>query len=62
MTGSRPWYTVLYIQVIIAILIGVAVGYFFPGTGVALKPLGEVEFVNRQIREYFGDEATVRTA
>src|SRR6266581_2547022 len=41
MTGSRPWYTVLYIQVIIAILIGVAVGYFFPGTGVALKPLGD---------------------
>src|SRR5947209_14255982 len=41
MTGSRPWYTVLYIQVIIAILIGVAVGYFFPHTGVALKPLGD---------------------
>jgi aerobic C4-dicarboxylate transport protein len=41
MTGRRPWYTVLYIQVIIAILIGIAVGYFFPGTGVALKPLGD---------------------
>src|SRR5216684_2678623 len=41
MTGSRPWYTVLYIQVIIAILIGIAVGYFFPDTGKALKPLGD---------------------
>src|SRR6266576_2843950 len=40
-TASRPWYTVLYIQVIIAIVIGIAVGYFFPGTGVALKPLGD---------------------
>src|ERR1700738_71289 len=33
MTGSRPWYTVLYIQVIIAIVIGIAVGYLFPDTG-----------------------------
>src|SRR3989442_5245095 len=41
MTGSRPWYTVLYIQVIIAILIGIAVGYVFPETGKALKPLGD---------------------
>src|SRR6202521_2980316 len=41
MTGDRPWYTVLYVQVIIAILIGIAVGYFFPGAGVALKPLGD---------------------
>src|SRR5580704_4292994 len=37
----RPWYTVLYIQVIIAIIIGVVVGYYFPETGVALKPLGD---------------------
>src|SRR6266567_4778827 len=41
MTGGRPWYSVLYVQVIIAILIGILVGYFFPGTGVALKPLGD---------------------
>jgi aerobic C4-dicarboxylate transport protein len=41
MTGSRPWYTVLYIQVIIVILIGIAVAYFFPETGVQLKPLGD---------------------
>jgi aerobic C4-dicarboxylate transport protein len=32
---------VLYIQVLIAILIGIAVGHFFPNTGKALKPLGD---------------------
>jgi len=37
----RPWYTVLYIQVLIAIAVGVAVGYFDPQLGVKLKPLGE---------------------
>ena len=37
----KPWYRVLYIQVLIAVLLGVAVGYFFPGFGVSLKPLGD---------------------
>jgi aerobic C4-dicarboxylate transport protein len=37
----RPWYGILYVQVIVAILLGVAVGYFYPSTGVALKPLGD---------------------
>jgi aerobic C4-dicarboxylate transport protein len=37
----RPWYTVLYIQVLIAIALGVLIGYYFPSTGVALKPLGD---------------------
>ncbi len=37
----RPWYTVLYIQVLIAIAIGVALGHFFPKTGAAMKPLGD---------------------
>jgi aerobic C4-dicarboxylate transport protein len=36
-----PWYTVLYIQVLIAIAVGVLIGYYFPSTGVALKPLGD---------------------
>jgi aerobic C4-dicarboxylate transport protein len=40
-TKSKPWYTVLYVQVLIAIVLGVAVGYYFPKTGVALKPLGD---------------------
>jgi aerobic C4-dicarboxylate transport protein len=41
----KPWYTVLYIQVLIAIALGVAVGHFFPQTGNALKPLGDA-FIN----------------
>jgi aerobic C4-dicarboxylate transport protein len=36
-----PWYTVLYVQVIIAIILGVLIGNFFPDTGKALKPLGD---------------------
>jgi aerobic C4-dicarboxylate transport protein len=37
----RPWYTVLYIQVLIAIAAGVLIGHFFPKAGVELKPLGD---------------------
>src|SRR5579864_8026890 len=39
--ASRPWYTVLYVQVLIAITLGVLVGYLYPKTGTALKPLGD---------------------
>jgi aerobic C4-dicarboxylate transport protein len=37
----KPWYAVLYIQVLIAIAVGVTVGYFWPDFGKALKPLGD---------------------
>ena len=40
-TARRPWYTVLYVQVLIAIAVGIIIGHFFPDTGVALKPLGD---------------------
>ena len=42
-TPSRPtrWYLALYPQVIAAIVLGIAVGYFYPATGAALKPLGD---------------------
>jgi aerobic C4-dicarboxylate transport protein len=39
--ARRPWYRVLYIQVLIAIAVGIIIGHFFPKTGVALKPLGD---------------------
>jgi len=39
--AHRPWYRVLYIQVLIAIALGIVIGHFFPKTGVALKPLGD---------------------
>lgn len=37
----RPWYTGLYAQTMIGIVLGIAVGHFFPKAGVALKPLGD---------------------
>jgi aerobic C4-dicarboxylate transport protein len=36
-----PWYSILYVQVLLAIGIGVAVGYLDPKLGVELKPLGD---------------------
>ena len=36
-----PWYKVLYIQVLIAIVLGVALGYWAPPTAVAMKPFGD---------------------
>ena len=38
---QQPFYKVLYFQVIVAILIGVIVGFFFPDFGTNLKPLGD---------------------
>ncbi|WP_033920089.1 dicarboxylate/amino acid:cation symporter [Sphingomonas sp. 37zxx] len=35
------WYNLLYAQVLLAIVAGVAVGHFYPATGEALKPLGD---------------------
>jgi aerobic C4-dicarboxylate transport protein len=35
------WYAHLYVQVLLAITLGIAIGYFAPDTGVALKPLGD---------------------
>ncbi len=41
-TGKRrPWYTILYVQVLIAVLMGCAIGAISPKTGIALKPLGD---------------------
>jgi len=41
MSERRPWYTILYVQVLIAIAVGVLVGYLFPHAGAAMKPLGD---------------------
>ena len=37
----QPWYKILYIQVLIAIALGVLIGYFYPDFGKELKPLGD---------------------
>ncbi len=36
-----PWYSQLYLQVLVAITLGILIGHFFPHFGVALKPLGD---------------------
>ncbi|HDS1737539.1 MULTISPECIES: dicarboxylate/amino acid:cation symporter [Pseudomonas] len=41
MTKRQPLYKSLYIQVLLAITIGILLGHFYPETGVALKPLGD---------------------
>src|SRR3954465_7271083 len=40
-TAGKPLYKSLYFQVIVAILIGVALGHFYPATGESMKPLGD---------------------
>ena len=39
--ASKPFYKSLYLQVLTAIVIGVALGHFYPETGAAMKPLGD---------------------
>ncbi|WP_131113535.1 dicarboxylate/amino acid:cation symporter [Lichenihabitans psoromatis] len=38
---AKPWYMILYIQVLIAIALGIALGVLAPQTGAAMKPLGD---------------------
>jgi aerobic C4-dicarboxylate transport protein len=44
-SSRRPWYRILYVQVLIAVFIGIVVGYVNPDLGKNLKPLGD-GFVN----------------
>ena len=39
--ATKPIYKSLYVQVITAIVIGVALGHFSPEWGAAMKPLGD---------------------
>ena len=41
MAQRRRWYSVLYVQVLIAVVLGILIGIFFPKTGMKLKPLGD---------------------
>jgi aerobic C4-dicarboxylate transport protein len=38
---KKPFYRILYVQVLIAIALGVALGVFYPGNAVDMKPLGD---------------------
>lgn len=39
--SRKPWYRVLYIQVLLAVGMGILIGHYFPDFGQALKPLGD---------------------
>ncbi|WP_213879942.1 dicarboxylate/amino acid:cation symporter [Pseudomonas sp. dw_358] len=41
MTTRQPFYKSLYFQVILAIIVGVLIGHYYPQAGVSLKPLGD---------------------
>lgn len=38
---KKPWYKILYIQVLVAVALGIFIGHFFPEFGKNLKPLGD---------------------
>jgi aerobic C4-dicarboxylate transport protein len=39
--ARKPFYKVLYVQVIAAIITGILLGHFLPADGIAMKPLGD---------------------
>lgn len=39
--SKRPWYRVLYLQVLVAVLAGIVLGFLAPELGKTLKPLGD---------------------
>ena len=41
LAAKPPLYKSLYVQVLVAIAIGILIGHFYPDTGAALKPLGD---------------------
>src|ERR1700685_1975961 len=40
-TARKPWYRILYVQVLIAVFVGIVVGWANPNLGKSLKPLGD---------------------
>src|SRR5262245_37078234 len=38
---AKHWYRILYVQVLVAVLLGIIVGFLFPDVGKSLKPLGD---------------------
>jgi aerobic C4-dicarboxylate transport protein len=41
----KPWYRVLYVQVLVAVLIGILLGHFYPALGEQMQPLATA-FIN----------------
>ena len=41
LNARRPFYSVLYVQVLAAIAAAIVLGHFWPSTAVDMKPLGD---------------------
>ena len=39
--SNTRWYRILYVQVLIAVALGIVIGRFWPDSGKELKPLGD---------------------
>ena len=39
--ARKPWYRLIYIQVLLAVGLGIVIGHFFPAFGKTLKPFGD---------------------
>ena len=42
---KKPFYKDLFVQVVIAIIVGIALGHWYPATATSMKPLGDI-FIN----------------
>ncbi len=40
--SRTAWYRILYVQVLLAVALGIGVGHFFPATGASLKPFADL--------------------
>jgi aerobic C4-dicarboxylate transport protein len=38
---AQPWYLQLWFQVVVAMVIGIALGHFYPSLGAQMQPLGD---------------------
>lgn len=47
--ARKPFYRVLYVQVLIGVMLGVLAGHFWPELGAALKPLGDGFVLAREL-------------
>ena len=39
--APKPWYKKLWVQVLLAMVVGILLGHFYPLTGTAMQPLGD---------------------
>jgi len=64
MTTRQPLYKSLYVQVIVAIAIGILLGHYYPETGVALKPLGDgfIKLIKMVIAPIYGRVSAISPA